>query len=500
MPDWVAWFVLLTTGGTLCLLVPFALHRTSLLLLARGGSREDGTWTGPLPRVTVQLPIYNEVEVVERLVDAAASLDYPGELLEIQLLDDSNDRTVEIGGARVAYWRERGVNIRHMRRPERDGYKAGALALGLKQARGEFILVLDADFVPPGDLIHRLLGPFRDPAVGMVQARWDHLNEEESQLTRCQALLLDGHFFFEQGGRYASGRFMTFNGTAGLWRRRALDEAGGWSADTLTEDLDVSYRAQMAGWRFVFRPEVGVPAELPETVRALEVQQKRWAQGGIQTARKILPKLMRGPWKPAVKAEAAVHLLGHLAHPLTILLGLLLLPSALARRALGLHDLLALDLLVFAVATGSFFLYFCAAGRKRDRPWKTLIPTAAFTLALGIGLGATVSGAVLRGARLTVRDPFERTPKRGSGRSKYRGSGTKSHPAAKGALATWMVGSFIVALHQELYASLPFITLFGSGYIWLLVADLPGSALGVGPVELIEPASSVVPCRGRVTL
>ncbi len=472
MPDWVAWGVVVLTAGTLALLIPFALHRTHLIRLARRERAERGRWTGPLPKVTVQLPVYNEAGVVERLVDAAAGMDYPRELLEVQLLDDSTDETSERGARRVAHWRERGVRIRHLRRGTREGFKAGALAEGMRVADGEFLLILDADFVPNPDLIHRLLGPFQDPGVGMVQARWDYLNEHASVLTRCQALLLDAHFFMEQGGRWAADRFMNFNGTAGMWRRRALDDAGGWSADTLTEDLDISYRAQMAGWRFVFRPGVGVPSELPEDVRSLEVQQKRWSQGGIQTARKVLPDLLKGDWSPAVKREAAVHLLGHLAYPLTLLLGILLLPSAFARRALGLDELLLVDSFVFVGATLSFLIFFCAAGRRRRRSWPRLIPTAIGALALGIGLTATVSGAVLRGARPGVRDPFHRTPKRGSGAYRYLSPGAPRDTFVKLALLAWMAGSAVIAIQHGLFATLPFLVLFGAGYGWLGMGEL----------------------------
>ena len=467
MPEWWAWLILALAAGTLALLVVFALHRTQLLWLARRIRPESEWWDGELPRVTVQLPVFNEAAVVERLVDAAASLDYPRDRLDIQLLDDSTDGTTERSAARVAHWRRLGVRIRHFHREDRKGYKAGALAQGTDHTEGEFILILDADFVPQPELVHRLLGPFSDPSVGMVQARWDHLNEKRSLLTRAQALGLDAHFFLEQGGRWAAGRFMNFNGTAGMWRRSALEAAGGWSADTLTEDLDVSYRAQMAGWRFVFRPHVGVPSEIPESVRALEVQQKRWAQGGIQTARKLLPSLLRGPWSPAVKTEAVAHLLGHLAHPLTLLLGLLLVPSALARRAVGLDHLLFLDLVAFAFATLSFVVFFCAAGRRRKRAWGSLVPTAIATLALGIGLGASVSRAVIRGSRRTARDAFQRTPKRGNGDVLYTSPSRRGDVLMKVGLTGWMVGSLVVALHQGLFASIPFVLLFGGGYGWL---------------------------------
>jgi len=477
MTLWAAWGVVAVTAGVLLLLIPFALHRLHLLRLARStGWSPPEPWEGPLPRVTVQLPIYNEAGVVERLVDAAAELDHPRELLEIQLLDDSTDETTELAARRVAHWRDRGVHIRHLRRRDREGFKAGALARGLDEARGDFILILDADFVAPPDLIRRLLPPFRERDVGMVQARWDHLNEEVSLLTRCQALLLDGHFFFEQGGRCAGGRFMNFNGTAGMWRRRALEDAGGWSSDTLTEDLDVSYRAQMKGWRFVFLAGVGVPAELPESVRALEVQQSRWSQGGIQTGRKLLPAVLRGPWSRAVKGEATAHLLGHLAYPLTLALGVLILPSALARRFLGLDQFLVLDLLVFSLATLSFLFFYVAAGRKRRRPLHRLVPTAALTLAVGIGLTASVSRSVLRGLRGGARDPFHRTPKRGNGPLRYRSPSVAGDTVLKLALAAWMWVGVGVALHQGLHGTVPFLVLFGTGYAWLGLGEVAGAA------------------------
>ncbi len=479
LPPAVAWGVIVLAALILALLVPLALHRLVLLRRARGAparaGREAARWAGPLPPVTVQLPVYNEAEVVERLARAAVALDYPAHLLEVQLLDDSTDETTDRIRALLPELRAGGVRVEHLHRARREGFKAGALAEGLRAARGAFFLVLDADFLPPPDLLHRLLPPFQDPGVGMVQARWDHLNEGARPLTRGQALLLDGHFWFEQGGRYASGRFMNFNGTAGMWRREALDDAGGWSPDTLTEDLDASYRAQMAGWRFVYLGGVGVPAELPEGIRALEVQQKRWAQGGVETGRKLLPTLWRGPWPRPVKVEATFHMLGHLAHPLTVVLGILLLPSAVARRSLGLEAWLLLDLLVFAAATGSFLVFYLAAARARARGWGRSVPQALLTMALGVGLTAPVARAVLRGVtgRGRGRDPFHRTPKGGrAGLRRYRAPAGSGDLALKLLLAAWMACSTVLALRWGLYPTLPFLLLFGFGWGWLGVGEL----------------------------
>lgn len=481
LPPILAWSILFFTALTLGVLISLGLHRMRLMILSRRpGPSEAERWEGELPSVTVQLPVYNEAGVVERLLDAAARLEYPRDQLQIQLLDDSTDETTPRAARRVEYWRQRGVDVTHVRRPTRTGFKAGALAQATPAAWGEFILILDADFVPPPDLLKHLLPPFSDPQVGMVQARWDHLNEGASLLTRCQALLLDAHFFFEQGGRYAGGLFMSFNGTAGVWRREALDQAGGWSWDTLTEDLDVSYRCQMKGWRFVFLPRVGVPAELPGDVRALEVQQKRWAQGGVQTGKKILPRLLSSDWPLRIKAEGIVHLLGHLAHPLTLLLGLLLLPSAVAREALGLHRFLAVDLAVLAGATLSFLTVYLAAGRRRGHRLLPLVPRALATLGLGVGLTASVSRAVGRGL-VGGRDPFLRTPKRGDGRTRYRAAPGRGDVVAKAIMAGWMLLSAVLALLWGYLATLPFILLFAAGYLWLLLGGKDtGAGLGSG--------------------
>ena len=464
----------------LALLLPFAGHRLSLLLLSRrrapsgdapatdAGAAPGRAGGASSPRVTVQLPVFNEKHVVERLIDAACRLSHPRTHLQIQVLDDSTDETTALAARRVRAWRRRGVDVEIHHRTERTGYKAGALAAGLASATGEYVLILDADFVPGPDLLQRLLPSMADPGVGMVQARWDHLNENESWLTRAQALLLDGHFFLEQRGRYRGARFFNFNGTAGLWRRQALVDAGGWQSDTLTEDLDISYRAQMAGWRFVLRDDVGVPAELPTSPASLLVQQRRWSQGGVQTARKVLPRLLSTPFRPALKFEAFVHLCGHLAHPLTFALSLLIVPSALGRRVLGMDGLWWLDLALFLAATAPFIVFYTAAARRRGRTAGGTARGVAGTLALGAGLSVLLSRAVLRGL-WRFRDPFERTPKAGgAGRSSYEAS-RGGFPGRGLALAAgvFMLVSGVAAVAGGQWGSLPFVALFAAGYLSL---------------------------------
>jgi len=470
MPEALAYITLLVTAGVLVLLLPFAMHRTYLLWLSRRvrSAVREPLPEAELPRVTIQLPVYNEIHVIGRLIDAACAQDYPLDRFDVQVLDDSSDGTTDIADRLAGEWRTRGVSVEVVRRATRAGYKAGALALGTARSNSEFLLVLDADFVAQPDLIRSLLPPFRDPSVGMVQARWDHLNANDSWLTKGQSLFLDGHFFFEQGGRYKSGRFFNFNGTAGMWRRTCIEDAGGWRADTLTEDLDLSYRAQMEGWNFVFLEDLGVPAEIPSTVGALEVQQRRWAQGGIQTARKVLPRLLRGPWPIGVKLEAIVHLCGHLAHPLTLMLGLLLLPSQIARRTLGIEQYLLPDLLVFTAATLPFLVFYALAARRRGRSLGWALRAVPQALALGVGLTVAVTGSVFRGIFHRGEDPFLRTPKRGEAVTTcYRVPVARRDLTLKLSVGGVMVAYLVVALLAGFYGSVPFIVLFGSGYLGL---------------------------------
>jgi cellulose synthase/poly-beta-1,6-N-acetylglucosamine synthase-like glycosyltransferase len=392
-------------------LAVYSLHRLYLLRL-------DARYAEPcsppplpsfLPLVTVQLPLYNERYVADRLLDAVGALDYPADRLEIQVLDDSDDDTAELAARGIDRLRERGLDAVHIRRARRTGYKAGALAEGTARAKGEFLLILDADFVPPRDLIRRLLPPLHDPRVAMVQARWAHLNARQSRLTDVQARILDAHFLLETGVRARAGLFFNFHGTAGLWRRTAILDAGGWRSDTLTEDLDLSYRAQMRGWRFVFLPDVLVPAELPASFAAFRAQQARWAEGTIATARALLPALRRGEWPRRIKREATFHLTTHVVYPATLLVALTALPALFARRALGLPIPAFVDVaLAAAVILPVRRFYRVAARRVGGRP--PAPRDLPYLLLTGVALAASNTLAVLRGLR-RAPTPFARTPK-----------------------------------------------------------------------------------------
>lgn len=492
MTDLPAYLTLALTASVFAFLIPFAMHRSWLLFLSRREREEiRSEWPEDrLPRVTVQLPMYNEREVAARVIDAVAGIDYPSALLEIQILDDSDDETVRVVDERVEHWLNRGLDIRALRRAHRTGYKAGALARGAEVATGDFLLVFDADFVPESSVLRELLAPMQDPAVGMVQGSWGHINRTENWLTESQACLLDGHFLFEQGGRYRGERFFNFNGTAGLWRRDCLEAAGGWSADTLTEDLDLSYRAQLAGWRFAYLDDVMVPAEIPTSVLALEVQQRRWAQGGVQTGRKLLRRILSAPLPLRVKAEAIVHLFGHLAHPLTWMLGLLLFPSAVARRATGLDELLPFDIVLFAAATVPFVVFYWTAGELRGVPRRGRLRAVMRTLALGIGLSVPVSRAVLRGL-VRSGGRFERTPKKGMARfARYRPVVLPWDALLKTAMAGLMTIYLLSAIRGAYWGQIPFILLFLSGYAALgvpAVREQIGAWRAVsGPDEVME--------------
>jgi cellulose synthase/poly-beta-1,6-N-acetylglucosamine synthase-like glycosyltransferase len=338
-------------------------------------------------------------------------LDYPADRLEIQILDDSTDRTSAAVRESVRKHRSRGIQLVHLRRPNRNGFKAGALAHGLERAHGDLIAIFDADFVPPPDFLRRLVGEFDDPEVGMVQAKWGHLNRDSSLLTRVQALQLDAHFTIEHGVRFARRCFFNFNGTAGVWRRAAIETAGGWRADTLTEDLDLSYRAQLNGWRFVYRDDVVAPAELPVEVAAYRQQQQRWAQGGVQTAIAILPRLLRTRLPGGVKREAFWHLAGHFAYPALVTMALAGVSAGWLAGAQYRPWFYGIDGLLLSFATLSLAFYYGTAVRATaGSGWLRRVALVPLVMILGAGISLGQSLAVAR-AVTGRRTPFLRTPK-----------------------------------------------------------------------------------------
>lgn len=455
-------------------LAVFGLHRLHLIRLYKRRRRDVARPVPPdeWPRVTIQLPVYNERYVVERLLEAAAAMDYPAARLEIQLLDDSMDETVPIAAAKVAALRARGLDVAHVRRPTRAGFKAGALQYGLERAKGDLVAIFDADFVPPPTFLRDLVPYFSSPDVGMVQARWRHLNQDYSMLAQAQAISLDGHFVIEHAARMAGGRFFNFNGTAGILRRACIVDAGGWQADTLTEDLDLSYRAQMKGWRFVFAPEVGCPSELPVEMNAFKAQQHRWVKGSIQVARKILPGLWRSSLPLAIKVEATFHLTYNVAYVFLLLLSAIVYPVVLARYESRSLLFTAVDAVLFLTATFSVLYYFATAQRESRSDWRAQLRYVPFAMSLGIGLAVNNSRAVLE-AIFGSRGDFLRTPKfRIEGRTdRWRGKRYRS--AVSGwalvelSLGAYFAWAMLALVHHHLFAPLPFFLLYLFGFLYV---------------------------------
>src|SRR3954465_11342244 len=361
----------------------------------RGKEPKATTPLDPIPAVTIQLPLYNEMYVAERLIEAVCAIDYPRELLEIQVLDDSIDETCEVAELAVRRCAAQGHDIKYIHRSNRIGFKAGALEEGLKTARGEFVAIFDADFIPTSDFLVRLLPHFVDPKVGMVQARWGHINQEYSLLTRIQSILLDGHFVLEHGGRNRAGHFFNFNGTAGVWRRTAIEDAGGWQHDTLTEDLDLSYRAQLRGWQFHFVPDLIAPAEVPVEMNAFKTQQHRWAKGSIQTCLKLLPRILQSNQPFGVKAEAFFHLTANFNYVLMVLLSILMFPSMVIRYNMGWYEMMLIDIPLFFAATMSVANFYMVCQRELyPDTWTERLKYLPFLMSIGIGLAVNNTKAV----------------------------------------------------------------------------------------------------------
>ncbi|MCK4851373.1 MAG: glycosyltransferase family 2 protein, partial [Phycisphaerae bacterium] len=332
--------------------------------------------------------MFNERYVVQRVIEATCAIEYPRDKLQIQILDDSTDDTVRIGQECVRRMALAGHNISYLHRDHRHGFKAGALSDALSQATGEFVAIFDADFLPEPDFLRRTIQYFTDPKVGLVQTRWGHINRDSSLLTKSQAMLLDGHFIIEHIARNRSGRFMSFNGTAGIWRKSCIQDAGGWHWDTLTEDLDLSYRAQLGGWKFVYLPEVISPAELPPDMNSFKIQQFRWTKGAVQTAKKMLPAVLRAPLPLKVKVEAFFHLTNWVVYPSMVLLTLLLFPAFLIKLSPfkdGAPGQILFDLTVFNLATVSVTIFYLCSQYEIYCSWRDKLKYLPFLMSLGIG-------------------------------------------------------------------------------------------------------------------
>jgi cellulose synthase/poly-beta-1,6-N-acetylglucosamine synthase-like glycosyltransferase len=474
----------------LILLASYGAHRYVLVYLyyknKKNRTTDPPAHFSELPRVTVQLPIFNEQFVVERLLEAISRLDYPLDKLDVQVLDDSTDETVAVARGLVQHYAARGFPISYHHRPNREGYKAGALAEGLNTAKGELVAIFDADFVPPENFLMRTIHHFTDPKIGMVQTRWTHINRNYSFLTEVEAILLDGHFVLEHSGRARSNVFFNFNGTAGMWRRCAIEDAGGWQHDTLTEDTDLSYRAQLKGWKFIYLQDVECPAELPVEMTAFKTQQARWAKGLIQTSKKILPQVLKSNQRFHVKLEAWYHLTSNLSYPLMIVLSVLLLPAMIIRFYQGWFQMLYIDLPLFMASTFSISSFYLVSQKELfPGKWFRALLYLPFLMALGIGLTVTNTRAVLE-ALLGQKSAFARTPKYRveSKKDKIRAGNYRRRlgwvPWVELLIGCYFAMTVYYAVDNENYITVPFLVLFVLGYWYTgLMSLLQGRFSGI---------------------
>ena len=466
--------------GLLCL---YGLHRYLMVYLyyrhARRAPKVEKAFED-LPAVTVQLPLFNELYVAERLIDAACAIDYPRDRLQIQVLDDSTDETREVARRKAEEWRARGLDIVHLHRNDRTGFKAGALDEGLRRAKGEFVAIFDADFIPQPDFLRHTVHFFTDPKVGCIQTRWGHINREYSLLTRLQSIFLDGHFIMEHAARNRSGRFFNFSGTSGIWRRTAIDEAGGWQHDTLTEDLDLSFRAQLRGWRFVFLPEVATPAELPVEMNGFKSQQHRWVKGSMQTTKKLLGNVIRAPIPLRVKAESVMHLLGNTAYLLMLLLAILMFPVTWFRPQLEMKTSVILDLAVFSMATLSVCLFYLTSQRELHglRGVFRAVLYTPMLLCMGIGMCISNARAVLEGL-ITRGGEFVRTPKYNIHENrdtflgkKYRVTLRRIIPFLELLAGLGFAWVIYFSFTHRMYGAIPFQALFLVGFLYVSFLSL----------------------------
>jgi cellulose synthase/poly-beta-1,6-N-acetylglucosamine synthase-like glycosyltransferase len=470
------WALLIPYFGVLIILSIYGLHRYETMRMylkhRKQLPKEPAQKFAELPPVTVQLPLYNERYVVARLLEEICKLEYPRELLQIQVLDDSTDETHPYTERLCYELAAQGHPIEYKHRRNRHGYKAGALQEGLASATGEFVAVFDADFLPPADFLLRTIHFFADPEIGVVQTRWSYLNKEYNILTQVEAMLLDGHFVLEHGARCGGGLFFNFNGTAGIIRRQMIDDAGGWQHDTLTEDSDLSYRAQLKGWRFVYLMGLDCPSELPVETYGFQVQQSRWAKGLTQVARKLLPAIFRAniPWR--VKLEAFLHLTPNISYPLMIVVSALMMPVMIIRFYMGWFQMVMLDLpLILASFFSIAAFYLLAQKELYPKTWWKSVFFLPMLLAAGVALTISNSRAVME-AIFGIQTSFVRTPKYAIGTEKVKRA-PHAYRRRSGLLPfiEIAVGSYFLfmvswAIDSYNFLSVPFLMLFVSGYYW----------------------------------
>ncbi len=474
--DLLAWIILCLHYSLLVVLCLFGLHRLSMVFRGRQSRQPDNDHDAnkhfaSLPQVTIQLPVFNERNVALRVIDHAVKMDYPADKLEIQVVDDSTDDTYELIKARVIELQNEGVNINHIHRTNRQGFKAGALRDAMSSASGEFIAIFDADFIPGTDFLHKTIHHFSDAKVAMVQGRWGHLNLNSNRLTKTQAIMLDSHFALEQQVRYGSNMLFNFNGTAGIWRAQAIVDAGHWSADTLTEDLDLSYRAQLRGWKLIYRNDIVCPAELPADMRAFKSQQHRWAKGGIQVMKKLLKPVWNAPFSITKKIEATFHLSNNFAYFVMLLDTLfLLIPSLIARQYLEVPFVFWLDIPLLLISSGSHLIYLYFGQVALGKSQINALIHLPFLLLLGICLAFNNARAALE-ALLDQQSEFVRTPKSGDVENEIQTVPIKQYktklPASEGIeLASGIIFLYgaIWSMQNQNWLMLPFFVLLGIGF------------------------------------
>src|SRR3954470_6476974 len=477
-PDKFDLMLLIPYFTVLVILASYGVHRYQLVWMYYKNRKNkvtepSGEFTeANLPRVTIQLPIYNEQFVIDRLVDAVCKIRYPKDKLDIQVLDDSTDETVQVASAVVDRYAAMGYPVSYHHRDNRKGFKAGALDEGLKTSKGELVAIFDADFMPYDDWLIRVVHHFTDPQVGMVQTRWTHINRNYSFLTEVESILLDGHFVLEHGARSRNDVFFNFNGTAGMWRRQAIEDAGGWEHDTLTEDTDLSYRSQLKGWKFKYLQDVECPAELPIEMTAFKTQQARWAKGLIQVSLKVLPRVLRDKDVPRrIKTEAWYHLTANISYPLMIVLSTLLLPAMIIRFYQGWFQMLLIDLPLFMASTFSVSSFYLVSQKELyPKTWYKTFLYLPFLMSLGIGLTVTNTKAVME-ALLGIQSSFKRTPKYRVEKKSDRTVAARKYRKRLGiipwielAIGTYFALTVIYAVTNQNYITVPFLLLFVLGY------------------------------------